>query len=571
MHRAQGCSPDPDPRERALAHQLGLPDLLARVLLARGIDDPQRIRAHLRPDLGALCDPFQFRAMPKAVDRIRTAVRNGEPIMVHGDYDVDGITGTVLLLRFFGLMQATVKPFIPQRCNGYSFSDASVRAVAEGGFKLVISVDNGTNACEPIKRIQAMGCDVIVTDHHGTSDHVAEAFAVLNPRLPDAGYPDRNLAGVGVAFRLAAAVAASFSGGMLRSPEFAEFLADALTLVALGTVADVAPLQGENRALVFHGMRSLCQSRSPGIRALLDSAGLTARSPEVEDIAFRIAPLLNAAGRMGNAQEAVALLMARSYADAQNAAKVLEKHNTERRKVERKLQDTVLEQVVAGPDPAVVLGGDDWHPGVLGIVAARIAEQTGKPTILISFAEEVGRGSGRCTGGIHLRNALAACADCLVSHGGHAAAAGLEVRRERFEEFRARFQEACMRLMAEAVPVPVDGWSDFAELDPTTVRKLDLLGPFGNGNRRPRFRTAGVRTVGWPHQDTRGQDLKVRLVHAGTLLPARVLGAAARFEELRNSQGLWTATWSPRLNPRAEEGPIQLDVHELVADGARAG
>ncbi len=572
MDRAPHKMPEPDPRERALARTMGLPDLLARVLLARGFDDPDKVRAHLRPDLGAMHDPFLFAAMQKAVERIRLAIRRGEPIMVHGDYDVDGISGTVLLLKFLRLMQATVKPFIPARSDGYSFSEASVRAVQEGGFKLVISVDNGTNACEPIARIQAMGCDVIVTDHHGTGEHVADAFAVLNPRLPDAGYPDRNLAGVGVAFRLAAAVATSFSGPMLRSPEFADFLLDAMTLVALGTVADVAPLHGENRVLVFHGLRALAQSRNPGIRALLDSAGLADRSPGVEDIAFRIAPLLNAAGRMGHASEAVALLLAPGYAEAQEAAKVLERHNTERRKVERRLQDVVLEQAHGNAEPAVVLGGDDWHPGVLGIVAARIAEQTGKPTILVSFAEDVGRGSGRCPSGLHLRKALGECADLLLAHGGHAAAVGLEVRRDRFDAFRDRFQDTCRRLLLDEVPEPEDGWATLAELDPESVRKLELLGPFGNGNRRARFRSTGLRAVGWPHVDTRGNHLKLRLVQDGHLLPARLLGGAARFEEIRARPGPWTAVWTPRLNPRAEEGPIVLDVHRLEPEpGADPG
>lgn len=568
MERAPRKMPDPDPRERALARTLGLPDLLARVLLARGFDDPDRVRAHLRPDLKALHDPFLFAGMDRAVERVRTAIRAGEPILIHGDYDVDGISGTVLLLKFFGLMQTTVRPFIPARSDGYSFGDASVQAVADGGYRLVISVDNGTNACEPIRRIQQLGCDVIVTDHHGTTDDVAEAYAVLNPRLPQAGYPDRNLAGVGVAFRLCAAVAESFSQGMLQSPDFADFLTDAMTLIALGTVADVAPLQGENRILVHHGMRALAECRNPGIRALLDTAGLSNRSPEVEDIAFRLAPLINAAGRMGHAQEAVDLLMAPGYAEAQAAAKVLERHNLERRKVERRLQDEVMQQLVQSDQPAVVLAGDDWHPGVLGIVAARVAEQTGKPTILVAFGEEVGRGSGRAVGGIHLRNALAECSDCLIAHGGHAAAVGLEIHRSRFDEFRDRFAAACRRLMAEMPPVPVDGWSSFAELDPAAIRKLDQLGPFGNGNRRPRFRTDGVRSVGWPHTDGRGNALRVRLVHDGTLLPARVLGAAARFEELRGSQGPWSAVWSPRLNARAEEGPIYLEVHSLVAEPA---
>ena len=571
MQRAAPKMPQPDPRERALARTLGLPELLVRVLIARGYDDPERARTFLRPDLTSLHDPFGFRDMQRAVDRIRVALRQGESILIHGDYDVDGISGTVLLHKFFSLVHGSSKPYIPARRDGYSISKASVEAILAGGFKLVISVDNGTNAVEPIRQLQAAGVDVIVTDHHGTNENVAPAYAVLNPRLPDAGYPDRNLAGCGVAFRLAAAIASSFTGSMLQSSEFSEFLADAMTYVALGTVADVAPLSGENRTMVFHGLRALAQSRNPGIRALLDSSGLSHRGIEVEDIAFRIAPLLNAAGRVGHALEAVALLCAPGYSEAQAAAKVLEVHNEERRRVERCLQEEIMALAQKETGPAIVLGGDTWHPGVLGIVAARVAETFAKPVLLVSFRGEVGRGSGRCTTGIHLRNALAACGEFLIAHGGHAAAAGLEVARERFAAFAQRFQEVCSTAIPATDPLPVDGDATFGELDPHTIRRLDMLGPFGMGHRRPRFRTTGVRTVGNPLTDGRGQDLRLRVVKDGQILPARVVRGGVRFEEMRDQKGLWTIVYSPRLAKYSEDGPVQLEVHAMVNDGADAG
>ncbi|MSR37737.1 MAG: single-stranded-DNA-specific exonuclease RecJ [Planctomycetes bacterium] len=557
--------PEPDLRERALAKNLALPGLLCRVLLARGVDDPDKVRAFLRPDLKTLHDPFTFTAMPRAVERIKQALRLREIIVIHGDYDVDGISGSVLLYRFLRILHAEVKIHLPARSDGYSITPASEHAIAAAGAKLVISVDNGTNATASIARLQESGVDVIVTDHHGTSDHVAAAFAVLNPRLPDAGYPDTELAGVGVAFRLASAVAQSCTRGLLQSPEFSEFLVDAMTLVALGTVADVAPLRGENRTLVWHGLRALAQSRSPGIRSLLDSAGLSNRSPDVEDIGFRIAPLINAAGRMGHAQQAADLLCAPGIMEAQAAAKVLEHHNEDRRRVERKLQEAVQKLADSETAPAIVLGSEDWHAGVLGIVAARMAESTGKPTILVAFHDGVGRGSGRCPHGFHLRDALAACSEHLVAHGGHAAAAGLEVRRENFEAFRTRFFEVCRQAIPRGDGVPVDGMASFAELDPHTIRRLDLLAPFGMGHRRPRFCTHDVKIIGNPLIDTRGQGLKVRLTHQGTLLPARIIRAASRFEELRARQGPWTVIYTPRINPRGEEGPVQLDVHQLFA------
>ena len=253
MLRALPPTPERDPREHALARTLGIPDITARVLLARGFDDPDLAKLHLRPDLSALGDPFEFTSMQRAVDRIKQAIRDGERLMIHGDYDVDGITGTVLLVKFFSLMSADVHAFIPKRADGYSLTDASVQAVKDGGYQLLISVDNGTNARSAIDAIQAAGCDVIVTDHHGTSEGVAKAHTILNPRLPDAGYPDCDLAGVGVAFKLATAVAWSFTRGKALSADFRTFLVEAMAYVALGTVADVAPLRGENRILVFHG------------------------------------------------------------------------------------------------------------------------------------------------------------------------------------------------------------------------------------------------------------------------------------------------------------------------------
>lgn len=566
MQRAPTTIPEPDPRERALARTLGLPDLLARVLLARGLDDPDRARAHLRPQLNTLADPFLFRDMGRAVERIQHAVRAGEPILVHGDYDVDGISSTVLLLKFFSTMQADVKPYIPNRRDGYSFTEASLQAIREGGYKLCISVDNGTNACEYIQKIQDADCDVIVTDHHGTTENVAPAFAVLNPRLPGAGYPDRDLAGVGVAFKLAAATAQAFSQDKVLSEEFRDFLVDAMAYVALGTVADVAPMRGENRIMVHHGLHALAASRNPGIRALLDSAGLTTRSPETEDISFRIAPLINAAGRMGQSLQAVQLLMSRDYQEAQQAAKVLEVHNEERRRVERALQDKVLEVARSMDDRILVLAGADWHPGVLGIVASRMTEMLHKPTILISAGGESGRGSGRSHAGFHLRDALSACSDCLLAYGGHAAAVGLEIELSRLDEFRAAINEVAA-LHNPVPPSPqLDGSAGLEELDPHTVRKLDLLGPFGPGNRRPTFVSNSVRLIGNPTLTNRGMDLRFRVVapgSGGVVLAARIPGGADQFDEIRSRKEPTTLVYSPRLTSRGEEGPVELVVYGM--------
>ncbi|MBI5850214.1 MAG: single-stranded-DNA-specific exonuclease RecJ [Planctomycetes bacterium] len=564
LERLPSRVPEQDPRERALARTLGQSELLARVLLARGCDDPARARVLLRPDLSSLADPFSFVQMERAVDRIRAAIRGRQRILIHGDYDVDGISGAVLLRQFLSLLEVDATAFVPDRRDGYSFSAASFAAVESGGYALCISVDNGTNATTWIERIQQAGCDVIVTDHHGTSDNVAPAYAVLNPRLPDAGYPDRDLAGCGVAFRLAAAVAQSFTRGRREGDEFAGFLLDAMAYVALGTIADVAPLRGENRAMVYHGLRALAVSKNPGIRALLDCAGLANRTAEAEDIAFRIAPLINAAGRMGHANDAVRLLTARGYQEAQEAAKVLERHNEQRRRIERELVERVRIAAERCDDAVLVLAGDDWHAGVLGIVAARLAETTGRPAILVTFQGEVGRGSGRSSGGLDLREALHACAPLLVSHGGHAAAAGLEIRREQFDAFRAAINAHAAHAVRTPNDLTLDGTVTLAELDPREVRGLDQLGPFGAGNPRPAFVTRGVRMAGVPAIDARSGDLRFRVTQDGTLRPARMRSGTRWFERVRALDGPFDVVHAPRTPLRAEDGPVELVVARIL-------
>ncbi len=566
MDRAPVALPTPDPRERAFARTLGVPDLLARVLLARGFDDPERARMHLKPDLRRLHDPFLFRGMDRAVARIRDAMSRGERILIHGDYDVDGITGSVLLVKLFGLVDGDVKAHIPKREDGYSFTNASLQAVIDGGYKLCISVDNGTNAIDVIDKIQAHGCDVIVTDHHGTLENTARPHTLINPRLPDAGYPDRELAGCGVAFRLATAMAHTFTRGTTQSDEFREFLTEGMAYVALGTIADVAPLRGENRILVSHGLRALAASPNPGIRALLDAAGIS-NEPDTEDVAFRIAPLINAAGRMGHASDAVDLLMARGYQEAQAAAKQLEVHNDRRRKVERELLEVAQVLAAARTEPILVLAESGWHHGVLGIVAARLAETTGKPTLLLTIDHGRARGSGRSAGSLDLRRALSDCSSVLTAHGGHAAAVGLELPAEGVDAFRSMINAVAGHDVRPRTHEPPDGVADFAELDIKTLRQLDQLGPFGTGNPRPSFLTDGVRLLGRPAVDARGNDLRLRVAHSGQVMPARLAHGAARFEELRERKESFRLIYTPRTSRWVDEGPVELLVSHLQPTG----
>ncbi len=546
-----------------MARTLGLPNLLTRVLLARGMDDPDQIRNWLKHDIEGLSDPFLFKYMAQAIERIKLALRSGETILIHGDYDVDGITSSVLLLDFFSLFQANVTAFVPRRQDGYSFTAASHEAIKKAKATLCISVDNGTNACAMIDRIQADGCDVIVTDHHGTLDKIANAHTVLNPRLPDAGYPDTDLAGVGVAFKLAMGLAESLSRDTKESEEFQSFLLDSMAYVALGTVADVAPLRGENRILVHHGLRALAGSRHPGIRALLDSANIGPRPPDERSISFRIAPLINAAGRMGHAEEAVQLLRARDFQKSQVHAKTLERYNRQRRKIERQLTARAMDEARKLDDPIVVLGGEGWHPGVLGIVASRITETLGKPAILIAFDDGIGRGSGRSNGMLDLRAALASCSSCLRSHGGHAVAVGLELDQSRFEEFRKLINELAGPHVKNHTDAQAECHAHLSELDPHVIRKFDMFGPFGPGNRRPVFLTDDLKVIGYPSIDSRDSSLRFRVAQQGIILPVRWRRAMGRFEEVREMKEQISLTYSPRLPLRGEDGPVELIAFDL--------
>jgi single-stranded-DNA-specific exonuclease len=344
-----------------------------------------------------------------------------------------------------------------------------------------------------------------------------------------------------------------------------------MSYVALGTVADVAPLAGENRTLVFHGLRSLGQSRNPGHPGA-DGRGRPAhRGVAVEDIAFRLAPLINAAGRVGHGLDAVQLLCAPGYHEAQQAAKVLERHNEERRRVERQLQDEVLQLAAKETGPTIVLGGDHWHAGVLGIVAARVAETTGKPVLLVAFHGEVGRGSGRCTTGVHLRDALAACGDVLLAHGGHAAAAGLEVRREQFATCSGPLRGSLQPQPGATMPAAVDGTVTFAELDPHTVRRFDLLGPFGSGHPRPRFRTRRCASPATRSSTCAAATCGCASCTRAAMLPARLVRGTQRFEELRSHRGTWTVDHTPRLARTGEDGVVQLDLQDLMREPDASG
>jgi single-stranded-DNA-specific exonuclease len=475
--------------------------------------------------------------MQAAVERVERALVGDESILVHGDYDADGMSAAALLTRGLREIGGRVEPFVPHRTrDGYDLSDAGIRRATEVGASLILTADCGVTAADAVSRAASMGIDVVITDHHRPGGDTPRAIAVVDPMLPNSRYPFRDLAGVGVAFKLLSAL---YERAGVEAPRLNQHL----DLVALGTVADQMPLTGENRVLVRAGLRALERTRKKGLRSLLASAGLQAdRRIQAEDISFRVAPRLNSVGRMDEADAGLRLLLSDDAREAEQLADHLERKNAERRLTDSRVYEEAKKQArsrLRDGDQAVVLWGDDWHPGVLGIVASRLVESYHRPAIVISFDGNVGRGSGRSTGGFHLFNALQECEPLLERFGGHRMAAGLTVQRERVEELAARLQEMARRDLADREPahelrldleVPVE------RLGEDLLRGLGHLAPFGSGNPTPILMVRDVELDRPTRVGNDGGHLRFQLVGDGQRIPAIAFGMGRRLAEARSSE-----------------------------------
>jgi single-stranded-DNA-specific exonuclease len=483
------------------------------MLAARGHTAPDAAKRFLRPRLDQLHDPALLTEVDRAVERVTRALRNGETIMVHGDYDVDGICSTALLTRALRGLGGTVLPFIPHRVlDGYDLGSAGVEAALAAGVKVVITADCGTSARDPVARLQAAGIDVIVTDHHLPSSDLPPALALLNAKRAGCAYPDKDLAAVGVAFKLALAVARAL--GASENP-----ILRMLDLVALATIADIAPLRGENRVLTRYGLRLLNETHNVGIRALLRASGMDSRPVTAGRVGFVLAPRLNAAGRLGHAIRGVELLLARDEHEANVIARELEELNRRRQAEDQRTVDHARELIASldlDSTYGLVLAQEGWHPGVIGIAASRIVEEFGRPTILIALEGEEGKGSGRSISAFDLHGALGECADVLSRYGGHRAAAGLTIRRDRVDEFAGRFNEVARARLEpdDLVPqVHVDLEVSLEDLTPDFEALLRHLEPCGVGNPAPVLVARQVRLAAAPQVVGRG-GLKLRLRRA---------------------------------------------------------
>ena len=521
----------PDPLAVAeLCRELNLPDLLCRLLVARGHRNAASAKRYLRPRLDHLHDPSTLGDLDRAVERIVRAIRDKETILVHGDYDVDGICSTTLLTRTFRGLGGSVTPFIPHRRDGYDLTSVGVAAAKAAGATLVVTCDCGTSALAPVASLNSAGIDVIVTDHHLPGGPLPDAFAMLNPRKPGCASQDKDLCAAGVAFKLAMAVTKAM--GANPNPVY-----NMLDLVALATIADVAPLRGENRVLAIYGLRLLNATKNVGLRAMIRAAGLDRKLITSGRVGFILAPRLNAAGRVGSAMRGVELLLATDESIANPIARELEELNGQRQQLDREALDQARDMVRAmdlEQTYGIVLAAEGWHPGVIGIVASRIVEEFGRPTILIALEGNEGKGSGRSISPFDLHAGISRCRDLLLRFGGHRSAAGVTIARDRVPEFVERFNQVARETLTPADLVPelrADLEVNLQDVTDGLEALLRHMEPCGIGNPSPVLIARGVRVAGPPK--TVGKDgLRVLLHQNDTQLTALGWGMAARAPEL---------------------------------------
>jgi single-stranded-DNA-specific exonuclease len=511
----------PFPDAEKLAQAIGIPAIIARILGQRGLATPEQARAFLKPDLSQLHDPAAMPGLIQAADRLVAAARAAEPIVIYGDYDVDGITGSAILWQALRLADANVRVYVPHRIEeGYGLNLEAVEKLASEGARVLVTVDCGISGAAEAARAQELGLDVIITDHHEPNpDRLPPAFALVDPKLPGSPYPFRDLSGAGIALKLAWAIGQRLSERQRVSDPFREFLIAATGLAALGTIADVVPLVGENHVLASFGLRALAGTKHPGILALIEVAGLAERALEADHIGFMLGPRLNAAGRLGHAREAVELLTTAGPEAARTIARELDRRNRDRQDLEKHIlqeaEAQVLQVFKPERDAAIVLAAPGWHAGVIGIVASRIVERYWRPTLLIGTAEGRAQGSGRSIAGFHMYQALAACEKHLTNYGGHAMAAGIRLSEEAVPAFREAFlAHAAKTLGPEQLTARliVDAEATLADIDLNTARLLDRMGPFGAGNPRAVFALRQVKLAAPPRRIGRqGDHLEMQL------------------------------------------------------------
>ncbi len=545
-----------------------LSPLVAQLLYNRGVETTEQAKAFLAPQMIDLIPPEILPGNEQAAEIISEVIAEGGKIVLYGDYDVDGITGVAILWHLLKKAGADVSYYVPHRVEeGYGLNSSALKTIIDEGARLIISVDCGITSVAEAQLVADMGARLIITDHHQSQAELPAAAAIVHPGL-DGNYPNPDLCGAGVAFKLAWLMAQKLTGAPRVSPEYRQFLIDALALAALGTIADVVSLTGENRVIARCGLSMIKESPWPGVRALIDVSGLADSAIDGTAVGFKLAPRINAAGRMGHARLAIDLLTWADENRAREIALYLDEHNRNRQAKQRKYVKQASEMIErAGFDGdtqrAIVLAAEDWHPGIIGIVAARIVDEYNKPTVLISLSNGVGQGSARSIPYFELHKALEDCSEFLVSHGGHAMAAGLRIEEDKIPAFTESFiRRANNSLSGTAIvsKLHIDSVIDLEELSESTVLAINNLGPFGTSNPKPVLASDWLTLAEEPRCVGRGGDhLQCVLRQNGAVIKAIAFGAADQAEQLKEHRKCRVA-FEPIINEFKGRRSVEMQV-----------
>ena len=505
-------------------------NLLATILINRGIDSKEKIRQFLEPTRQDFYNPYLMKDMEIAVERIIRAIKNQEKVIIYGDYDVDGITSTTVLKKFLKDLGLEVSYYIPNRLNeGYGLNKNAIEKIVNEGYSLMITVDCGITGIEEIDYANSLGLEVIVTDHHEPGEVLPKAFAVVNNKRKDSTYPFRDLAGVGVVFKLCQALGMKLG---LKEETYLKYL----DIVCVGTISDIVPLVDENRVITKLGLLLVKQTRNMGLRAIINSSGYS--KIDSNTISFGVAPRINACGRMGKAEEALELLLSTDIYKVNELTRKLNEHNKERQEIEKSIYESVIEKIGKehlDENRTIVVGGENWHHGVIGIVSSKITDMYFKPSILISFEEDgIGKGSGRSIPGFDLHDSLMKCQDSLEKFGGHSMAVGVTIRKEKLEEFRKEFEEVAKEeKIEEIMPVlNIDSKIDLNYVDKEMIESLKELEPFGEANKMPIFAFKNLR-IDSIRALSEGKHLKLTLKQDNRIINAIGFNMGELAEEYR--------------------------------------
>jgi single-stranded-DNA-specific exonuclease len=568
----------------ALERGAGVPSIVAALLASRGVTSPAEATAFLSGTLADLRDPETLPGVPEAADRILAAVRAGRQIAIYGDYDADGMTATAILTGCLEALDAKARWYVPNRFEeGYGLNAEALEKLAAEGASLVVTVDCGIASLAEAARAKELGLELIVTDHHAFADTLPAADVLVHPRLPGTAYPFGELCGAGVAFKLAWAIATRAAGSKQVTPRLREMLLRGIGLATLGTVADVVPLVDENRIIVRRGLECLRSRGGPGLAKLLELASLhEKRALDAEDVAFRLAPRLNAAGRFGEAAKGIELLITTDVARAESLASYVHELNARRETEERSILLAATKQALERFDPeadaALVLADRGWNAGIVGIVAGRLAERFHRPVVVIAQGAHEGlvaSGSVRSVPGFDVHAALMPCRGLLVTCGGHAAAAGLRVEEGRIEEFREAFVAEVAARMPESLrraQLAIDGETTFAGLSLQAVEQIEKLAPFGQGNRRPVLCASRVTLAEPPRViGGGGRHLAMRLVQHAAKIRGVAFGGAEWLPHLPPPGQPFHVAFKPKINEFQGRRTAELELVDWRPDGIDIG